>query len=392
MYNSKSVQNEVALTYSWNRMAYIINKSLSNKGIKVHTGDASWLNMNRLSLYGNKAFRYPNFYNSTEIFIEYINEYLNTNNIPYLIPTHEEIFIISKYKHKLKNIKTLVPDFDVLRTAHKKNLSSSLANELNIPTPQTIKPLNETDCVSFFNANDKHVVLKYENSNSSKGVFYISDKQKLEKHFVNIGDYILQEYVRGVGYGVSMLYNHGKLKASFTHKRLEEKVSTGGTSTVRTSIRNEQLEDYAKTILDYLNWNGVAMVEFKWNEQKKKGWFIEINPRFWGSLALPYYAGMDFPWHYYRILRDGDIDPIVDYKEGVVVKWLLGGTLGFLDGVVNEKFFNWNHLSLKADYYDDFSLRDPFIILGEMGYYLEKFIHSLQLNPSKNSSINIDEI
>jgi hypothetical protein len=386
------MQNSVAVTYSWNRMAYIINRSLSVHGIKVFTGDTSWLNMNRFSLHGNRSFRYPEFYGSKELFITYINDYLGANNIPFLIPTHEEIFIISKYKDQFNNIKTLVPEFNSLRTAHKKNLSATLANELNIPIPQTIKPLNETDCISFFNENDKPVVLKYENSNSSKGVFYITDMRNLQKHFSAIGEFILQEYVDGVGYGVSMLYNQGKLRASFTHKRLEEKISTGGTSTVRVSIRNEQLEEYAKTLLDHLTWNGVAMVEFKWNEAKKKGWFIEINPRFWGSLALPYYAGMDIPWHYYCILRDGDIDPVFDYKEGVVVKWLLGGALGFLDGVINEKQLNWHHLSLKADYFDDFRLRDPFIILGEMGYYLEKFLQSMKLNPTKNSSLDIDNI
>ena len=101
---------------------------------------------------------------------------------------------------------------------------------------------------------------------------------------------------------------------------------------------------------------------------------------------------MDIPWHYYCILRDGDIDPVFDYKEGVVVKWLLGGALGFLDGVINEKQLNWHHLSLKADYFDDFRLRDPFIILGEMGYYLEKFLQSMKLNPTKNSSLDIDNI
>ena len=386
------IQNKVAITYSWNRMAYIINKSLSDKGIKVYTGDTSYLHMNRLSVLNNKSFRYPDFYESKESFIKYLNEYLNSNNIPFLIPTHEEIFLISKYKHKFNHITTLIPEFESLVTAHKKNLSSLLAKELKIPVPQTIKPANESDCVSFFNEYEKPVVLKYQNSNSSKGVFYVSDIQSLEKHFVNIGDFILQEYVQGDGYGVSMLYNQGKPRASFTHKRLREKISTGGTSTVRVSVKNEQLEHYAKTMLDHLNWNGVAMVEFKWNEQMKKGWFIEINPRFWGSLALPYYAGMDFPWHYYRILRDGDIDPVFDYKKGVVVKWLLGGGLGFLDGITNEKQLNWHHLSLKADYYDDFSLRDPFIILGEMGYYLAKFLHSMKLNPTKDSSINIDEI
>jgi len=318
--------------------------------------------------------------------------FLQTHAIPFLIPTHEEIFIISKYQHQLNGIKTLVPGFESLRIAHKKGLSSALANQLGIPVPFTKIPGSEAECNTFFQAHEKPIVLKYENSNSSKGVFYISTIKQLEQHYSRLGEFILQEYVTGEGYGVSMLYNKGHLKASFAHKRLEEKISTGGTSTVRIGVRNEMLEEWSEKILDHLSWNGVAMVEYKYDEKRKKGWFIEVNPRFWGSLALPYYSGMDFPYLYYQILRDGDVRETFDYKEGVRVKWLLGGVLGFLDGIVHEKQFRFQHLSLKADHFDDFNLRDPFILAGEMGYYLEKFLHSFKLNPTTNSSLNIDDL
>ncbi len=383
---------KVAVTYSWNRMAYIINRSLSLKGIKVFTGDTSFLNMNRFSLMGNKNFRYPSFYNSTSIFLDYLIKYLHDNDIPYLIPTHEEVFIISKYKHLLNNIKTLVPDFESLKIAHKKSLSSALANKLGIPVPLTYLPESEMDCFSFFNSHPKPIVIKYENSNSSKGVFFIYNLSELEKHLSFIGDFIMQEYVTGTGYGVSVLYNKGQLRSFFTHKRLEEKMITGGPSTSRTGTRNEVLEEWTKKILDSLSWNGVAMAEYKFDEINKKYWFIEINPRFWGSLALPYYSGMDFPYQYYRILRDGDINELFSYKEGVKVKWLLGGVLGFLDTLTSTRKIRFKHLSLKADYFDDFSLKDPFVFAGEVGYYSEKFLHSFRLNPTKNSLLNIDEI
>lgn len=386
------MKDKVAVTYSWNRMAYIVNKSLSSKGIKVFTGDTSLINMNKFSMLGNTSFKYPSFYESKENFLKQLNRYLNANQIPYLIPTHEEIFLISKYQSQLEGIKTLVPDFESLKTAHKKNLSSALAGQLGISIPLTITPQNEADCIAFLHAHESPVVLKYENSNSSKGVFYISKTKQFEIHYKNIGGFILQEYVTGEGYGVSMLYHKGEARAAFMHKRLEEKLSTGGTSTLRIGTRNEILEQWSQQMLDHLSWNGVAMVEYKYDEKKKKGWFIEINPRFWGSLALPYYSGMDFPYLYYQILRDGDVKPNFDYREGVKVKWLLGGALGFADSLIHERKFSFKHLSLKADYFDDFSLSDPFILLGEMGYYLEKFLHSMELNPTKNASLNIDEI
>lgn len=386
------MNNAVAVTYSWNRMAYIVNKSLSSKGIKVHTGDSSYLNMNKLSLYSNHNFKYPNFYDDPEGFIGFIKGYMDKHQIPFLIPTHEEVFIVSKYLDRLDGIKTLVSDFENLKTAHKKELSVALAASLGVSLPDSIEPKSKEDCLHFFNHHQKPIVLKYGNSNSSKGVHYITKLDELDFHLSNLGSFILQEYVHGDGYGVSMLYNKGEKRASFTHKRLEEKISTGGTSTLRISCRNELLEEWAEKMLNHLQWNGVAMVEFKYNEAEKKGWFIEINPRFWGSLALPYYAGMDFPYLYYQILRDGDVEFTSDYKEGVKVKWLLGGLIGFAGGLLKDKKLNWDHLSLKADHFDDFSVQDPFVLLGEAGYYAEKLIKTFSLNPTKNSSLNIDEI
>jgi len=47
-------------------------------------------------------------------------------------------------------------------------------------------------------------------------------------------------------------------------------------------------------MLDELNWNGVAMVEFKYDEKVDKLWLMEINPKFWGSCELGLVAGINF--------------------------------------------------------------------------------------------------
>lgn len=76
--------------------------------------------------------------------------------------------------------------------------------------------------------------------------------------------------MKGDGYGVSMLFNKGELRAKFTHKRLREKIATGGTSTKRISVKNLILEEYADNLLSFLKWHGVATVEFRFNEMGKK--------------------------------------------------------------------------------------------------------------------------
>lgn len=51
-----------------------------------------------------------------------------------------------------------------------------------------------------------------------------------------------------------------------------------------------------------LNYTGIGMFEFKFNETIQEWILIEVNARFWGSLPLAIYAGVDFPKLYAQVL------------------------------------------------------------------------------------------
>src|SRR5437868_544478 len=51
---------------------------------------------------------------------------------------------------------------------------------------------------------------------------------------------------------------------------------------------------------------------------------MEVNGRFWNSLALPCYAGVDFPALLAQMARDGDVPPVTSYRSGVRCRWFLG--------------------------------------------------------------------
>lgn len=52
--------------------------------------------------------------------------------------------------------------------------------------------------------------------------------------------------------------------------------------------------------------------------------FMEVNGRFWNSLPLACYAGVDFPALLARMAEMGDIEPQGAYRTGVCCRWLLG--------------------------------------------------------------------
>jgi hypothetical protein len=84
------------------------------------------------------------------------------------------------------------------------------------------------------------------------------------------------------------------------------------------------MKTYAARLLEALDWHGVAEVEFKLDPRDNVPKFMEINGRFWGSLELAIEAGVDFPYLLYRLITEGDVKPVFQYKAGVRRRWLEG--------------------------------------------------------------------
>jgi predicted ATP-grasp superfamily ATP-dependent carboligase len=398
---------DLLLTYGWNRVAYNILRSLSIKGLKVAVGDTSNVAMAKSSKYCAYPFSYPSFYKNPKDFVESLKSTLQVVKPSVYIPVHEETFVIARYIDEFKDLKVKIPisEFQLLKSVHKKDSLAKIAEALNIPVPKTFKPKNVSDLKHIWNEIGKRgkVVIKLLNTNSSKGVFYVSSYENLLKKYTDLVEEnnlkieaypIVQEYVNGEGYGVSLLFNNGQMRARFTHKRLREKIATGGTSTKRMSVKIPIIEEYAEYLLTSLKWHGVAMVEFKFNDKEKKGWLIEVNPRFWGSLALPIKAGVDFPYLLYRMAMDGDVEPVTSYREGVVVRWILGDILATLSQIKAKRSIKpiFDFLSFKGESFDDLYKDDLMPFVTECFYYLSKFVKTGSSNPTEDALLDVDKI
>jgi protein-tyrosine-phosphatase/predicted ATP-grasp superfamily ATP-dependent carboligase len=124
-----------------------------------------------------------------------------------------------------------------------------------------------------------------------------------------------QLHVPGRGAGVECLYRNGARLWAFLHERVHELPLTGGGSSYRRSAPlRDDLLGAATALLDHLSWHGVAMVEFRGSPDR--GYHLmEINPRLWGSLALPVDAGVDFPFGLWQLSTDGDPGPQPRYRS-----------------------------------------------------------------------------
>ena len=114
------------------------------------------------------------------------------------------------------------------------------------------------------------------------------------------------------------------------HRRLHEMPHTGGASSLRESWWDAAIMADAEAKLAAIDWQGVAMVEYRHDATTGDFRLMEMNLRFWGSLHLALHAGVDFP----RLLADSFFgDPpagLVEGRTGIVCRNTLPYELGYL--------------------------------------------------------------
>ena len=363
--------------------------------------DESRIGMCQWSKYSKKNYTYSSPFINEEKFLIDIIDIVSDCGAQLLLPSHDETVVLAKHREKLPDGLILpIADYEKLTRANNKYITLQHAVSINVPVPRTFEWEEFNDLKTIGDSSSSFVV-KTRKGNGSKGVFYPENRTKMlrkiqtlmtDLNLQYINRPIVQEKVIGSGWGVSCLYWKGERITYFTHERLEEKVLTGGTSTLRVGRHNPQLELYAFQMLDSLNWHGLAMVEFKFDEKAEKGCFIEINPRLWGSIALASGSGIDFPGLLVVCATEGVEEAKIiaknSYKEGVVARWILGDIIRKMLILKRYGFRSlYKEFSFKADIYDDLNFRDLFSSFGQAFYYLNKFLKYRSSNPVTKSML-----
>ncbi|HKS73592.1 MAG TPA: ATP-grasp domain-containing protein, partial [Terriglobales bacterium] len=142
------------------------------------------------------------------------------------------------------------------------------------------------------------------------------------------GPLLVQNYCPGEGVGIEMLMHNGSPVAAFQHRRLKEAPASGGVAVMAIAEEiNPVLAQAAYDLLRVIEWEGPAMVEFRYDRKTGEHALMEINGRFWGTTSLPILAGVDFPLYAWQIIHG--ITPQVpeSYRVGTRWRW----TPGYID-------------------------------------------------------------
>ena len=371
-----------------------IVRSLGSKGIEVYSGETFKITPTYFSKYLSGYLVYKNPADDPEGFVRQLNRYCSEKKIDMIIPVVDYVYnAIGKYREKFsREIIIPIAEYNKFLIARDKLQTMRLCEKIGVPAPKTYFE-EELDINKIKNEFKLPLVIKPRESSGSRGIKVIDDWSNLEREFIRIsaeyGTPMIQEFIpHGGAYGVEVLYNHGKMILSFAHKRIREFPDGGGPSTLRMATHRADIEELAKKVMDYLEWHGVAMVEFRIHKETGVPYLMEINPRYWGSLRLAIAAGLDIPFAHYQMAIGKKLTVKNTYKEGILARWLLfGDIMWFLTTKKAnrvEEFFR----PRKNIYYDILSKTDPLPAIGSLIEAIHFFTNRKKRNYAINRGLN----
>jgi len=200
-----------------------------------------------------------------------------------------EIKRFSENKNRFPNV--FVEDPKVINTCTYKPKALEIAHKLGIPVPaskliKNISDLNTTNiglrCPLFIKSSE-------EMGSSIMGI--ARNKKALIKLclliFKQKSKPLIQEYINSpFTYGVGIYAFKGHIREYFMHRELLSMPPLGGSGVILEKFYDDILLDYSRRLIKELNYTGLALIEYKKHPQKRDYYFMEINSKFWASIAF----------------------------------------------------------------------------------------------------------
>jgi predicted ATP-grasp superfamily ATP-dependent carboligase len=342
------VRRPVLILGSAPRITIPVARSLHGHGVPVDVASFSDLERPPQSRAVSDFVRLPSPEHLTgrpsPMFLQCLTRLISQRRYDMLIPVNDPaLAVVSEHDSQLRALLHVAcPPPQIVQRVLNKSLTLDFARKAGIPTPPTYRVSGISELAAIRSQLRFPLVAKPFDK-SSEMDFKVRYFQTYELLYQALaandqlgGKLLLQEFVEGDGVGVEALIHNGEPVAIFQHRRLKEVPASGGVAAVAVAEPPEpMLVDQALALLRALEWEGIAMVEFRYDRAQRRSFLMEVNGRYWGSVSLPINAGVDFPWYEWQIARGEKPSVPVDYSVGSSWRW----SAGYID--------RWHGLALK---------------------------------------------
>ncbi|HEY9245787.1 MAG TPA: ATP-grasp domain-containing protein, partial [Candidatus Methanoperedens sp.] len=229
----------------------------------------------------------------------YIDELVNivkNEEFDMLLPAgNDSIYPVSKYRDRLSPYtKIPIANKESIEIAEDKSKTIKLAMKLGIPCPRTFfsEDIDPSNMEEIAKEIGFPAVIKPNIGTGAQGIGYANSLKELEviyeKTLTRYGPAHIQEFIKGIKYSGSALFNHDGLpRRGCVQQCIRQFPLTGGNQIYVISVKQPQVLDSTFEILKTLKWYGIAELEFIVDPKDKCTKLLDLNPRLYGSVCLP---------------------------------------------------------------------------------------------------------
>ncbi len=249
-----------------------------------------------------------------------------------LVPTSDASLVqLSAHAKDLLPAHCAIPSARSLALFADKWSTRKTAQALGVPVAEGML-LDETcDVEEVAKALGLPLIVKERRSYSrgqreqKSAVAIISTPEELSCQIATGSSMFAEAFIPGFCRGVSVLAYEGTILQAFQHRRLRQEHATGPSSWRVSEPLDARLLAAARKLIAHADYTGIAMFEFRCQEQHEDFALLEINPRIWGSIQLAIDAGADYVVALHDLLIEGRMpDSRRDFPAGRQKKSLLG--------------------------------------------------------------------
>jgi predicted ATP-grasp superfamily ATP-dependent carboligase len=122
-----------------------------------------------------------------------------------------------------------------------------------------------------------------------------SELERAVKEWGEGAPLLAQPFIEGVGEGIFGLATQEGARAWSAHRRLRMMNPQGsGSSACVSQAVSDDVKGNAERLIAAAGWQGLFMIELL-RDKSGKVWFVELNGRSWGSMALSRRQGFEYP-------------------------------------------------------------------------------------------------
>ena len=345
-----------------------ICRSLRRQGIVVGLASHDHRAMSFSSRYAKKKHVYTAPSLDENMFIEDLVSVLKNENYDHIIPTNDTtLMALSSRRTELEPyVNVPLASHQAIEACDDKSKTIMLAEKKGLPCPKTRFIDGADDLEDAAETIGFPLVIKPHRGQGGNGIAFVSSKDELSDSYSvavkNYGPAMIQEYIQGEKYLLAALLNekHEPRRAS-VHKVIR---NIGGLTIYGETASQQSIVEHGLKLLSAAGLYGMAEADYILDKKDGLPKLMEINPRFFGSLAIHTAAGIDYPYLLCRMLMEGDIQTDMNYKTGIRSRHLLKDTAHLITSLSGRSPFDYDLTKKQTliNYLTSFSCRNDYIL------------------------------